>query len=69
MKTLRILYKGINAEQLIIVDDNAMADVLFNDIFNARVKHKDVMLIQGIKSRRFISPQEIADCTIETTGE
>lgn len=63
------MYKGITAEQLIVVDDDIMADTLFNDIFNARIKKKDVILIQGVKSRRFISPQEIADCTIETTGE
>ena len=64
MKTLRILYKGITDEQLIVVHDDAMADKLFNDIFNARVQKKDVLLIQGIDSRRFISPQEIADCII-----
>ena len=69
MKMIRILYKGIYKEQIIAIDDNDMADKLFSDIFNARVKKRDVLLIEGVRSKRFISPQEIADCSLEISGD
>ena len=69
MKMIRILYKGIYKEQIIAIDDNDMADKLFSDIFNARVKKRDVLLIEGVRSKRFISPKEIADCSLEISGD
>ncbi len=61
MKVLTIIYKN-NSQPVEVKLPAALADQLYHDIYNARLKGDTTLRIEGPSVLRFIDPTQIVDC-------